>query len=239
MKERLKIIVVLACFIFVTTYQLVQGAITTTTDFVRAQPLEGEITVSEDAVRIRIIPHSNSYQDQLAKKMVSLAIDELLMANEGALSDMASTRLFIHQNISEIHERVNEVLETINYSEDVEVTYGAHLFPEKVFNGEYFPAGYYESLVIRIGEGRGSNWWCFINPGTCLGPNLGELNEKEHWNYAYETMEYTQSTIREQNFTSYLSEIIDTLFNSEPEPQVVMAKEPDSEFDWFLFEDER
>jgi len=239
MKEKLSIIVVLTCFMVVTTYQMVQQPVTTTTDFVRAQEREDDITVSEDAVRIRIIPHSNAYQDQLAKKMVSMAIDELLMANEEALSNIESTRLFIGQHMNEIHQRVNVVLDTINYSEDVEVTYGAHLFPEKVFNGEYLPAGYYESLVIRIGEGRGSNWWCFINPGMCLGPNLSEVNDTEYWNQSYETKELTQSTIREQNFTSYLSRIVETLLRSETETQMAKASETDPEFDWFLFEDER
>ena len=137
----------------------------------------------------------------------------------------------------------------INYDLGFEVSYGAHLFPEKHYNGEVFPAGYYESLVIRIGEGRGNNWWCFINPGMCLGPNTSEINEENrsaNWNFQNQLLENTQEAIRNQEFTSYLSGVVESLFGSDTEmvevqfdAQFANQAENNDEFDWFLFEDER
>ena len=39
-------------------------------------------------------------------------------------------------------------------------------------NKEYkqvkYKEGYYESIVITIGDGKGDNWWCVLFPNLCL-----------------------------------------------------------------------
>ena len=258
MNERIKIIAVVVFLMTVTVYQIAESAImgpTPTVETVKAQGFEEvglqnveTIVVNEEAVRVRILPHSNAYQDQLAKRMVSFAIDEFLAQHAASLDSVETTRQFIQLNIAQIETRINQVLQKINYELGFEVSYGAHLFPEKHHNGQVLPAGYYESLVIRIGEGRGNNWWCFINPGMCLGPNAQELTEgttQENWNFQNQLLESTQEAIRNQNFTSYISGIVDSFLGTteeiiEIQPEFHSAiVENNAEFDWFLFEDER
>lgn len=41
-------------------------------------------------------------------------------------------------------------------------------FPEKEYKGVKYDEGYYESLVITLGEGKGKNWWCVLFPPLCL-----------------------------------------------------------------------
>ena len=45
---------------------------------------------------------------------------------------------------------------------------GLNYFPEKEFKGITYDEGYYESLVITIGEGKGDNWWCVLFPPLCM-----------------------------------------------------------------------
>ena len=260
MNERMKIIAVIVFLMTVTVYQVAQSTMigTSPVETIQAQEIEKSntlnnideaIIVNEDAVRIRILPHSNAYQDQLAKRMVSFAIDEFLIGNSASLGNVESTRNFIQMNISQIESRINQVLQKINYELGFEVSYGAHLFPEKHHNGEVLPAGYYESLVIRIGEGRGNNWWCFINPGLCLGPNANEVNEgnqTNNWNFQNQLVENAQEAIRNQEFTSYLSGVVDAFFGSDVQVEdiqfdtkVANQTATNADFDWFLFEDER
>lgn len=60
-------------------------------------------------------------------------------------------------------------------------------FSERVY-GEYtFPAGWYETLRIRLGEAKGQNWWCVLYPNLCFadclkgvsGQNTGEEELRE------------------------------------------------------------
>ncbi len=203
--------------------------------------VEGEANypvVSDVAVRIRIIPNSNSYEDQQAKKMVTYAMEEYLSKHTNELSTLESTREFIGSNISTIENVVENVLETMSYSQGYELTYGAHLFPEKELNGKTYDEGYYESLVIKLGEGHGSNWWCFMNAALCLGPSA-TTEDEGHWNSQYETTKQTQEDIANQDVKFFVGEVLSNLFDSNDEtPVQEVASNQTAKSLWYLYEDE-
>ena len=64
-------------------------------------------------------------------------------------------------------------LKELNYNKDFHINYGLNYFPSKEFKGLNYQNGYYESLVITLGEGKGPNYWCVLYPPLCL------INEKE------------------------------------------------------------
>ena len=37
-----------------------------------------------------------------------------------------------------------------------------------MYKGIKYKEGYYESLVISIGDSKGDNWWCVLFPNFCL-----------------------------------------------------------------------
>ncbi len=52
--------------------------------------------------------------------------------------------------------------------EELNVKYGMNYFPEKIYKGEKYPEGEYESMVIEIGEHSGDNYWCVLFPPLCM-----------------------------------------------------------------------
>ena len=46
-----------------------------------------------------------------------------------------------------------------------------------MFNGVKYKSGYYESLVVTLGNGLGPNYWCVLYPPLCL---LDNKEEKEY-----------------------------------------------------------
>ena len=194
--------------------------------------------VSDVAVRIRIIPNSNSYEDQQAKKMVTYAMEEYLSKHDAKLTTLESTREFIGSNISEIESVVSNVLEAISYSQGYEITYGAHLFPQKELGGKVYEEGYYESLVIKLGQGQGSNWWCFMNTELCLGPSA-VTEDEGHWNSQYETTKQTQEAVANQEVKFFVGEVLDKLFNDEKDTAVAQTVDHQTDKSlWYLYEDE-
>ena len=111
--------------------------------------------------------------------------------------------------------------------------------PEKQYNGETYEAGYYESLVITIGEGMGNNWWCFMNPDLCLGPSAtsNESEDSSEWNAQYNAMESTQEAFQEKKFKSYIGEVVDTLFGTK-ETEAYVISDDLAKSNWYLYEDE-
>ena len=99
--------------------------------------------IPDDAIRIRVIPNSNSTYDQEMKKLVK---EELQTDMYNLLKDVKGS--------SDARRVINNNLENVN--------------PEKEYKGLKYDEGYYESLLVTIGEGAGDNWWCVLFPPLCL-----------------------------------------------------------------------
>ena len=42
-------------------------------------------------------------------------------------------------------------------------------FDTRCYDAFTMPAGWYDALRLRIGDGGGKNWWCVIYPTLCVG----------------------------------------------------------------------
>lgn len=127
-----------------------------------------EIVIPNSAIRLRVIPNSNSSLDQNIKIKVKDYLEENtyeLLKNE---TDIEKARGIIKDNIPIIEESINKIFEENNYDVDYNINYGQNYFPEKEYRGIKYEEGYYESMVISIGEAKGDNWWCILFPNLCL-----------------------------------------------------------------------
>ncbi len=145
----LLILAVLVLFMVANTYQ------------------EDYYIIPDEAIRIRIIPNSNSIKDQFLKKQVKTNI-ELEVENDLKESkDIETSRKVLTTNLNKYEQVVKEVLTNEDKNTDFNVDYGYHYFPEKKYKGVKYEAGNYESLLITLGEGKGDNWWCVLFPPLC------------------------------------------------------------------------
>ena len=58
----------------------------------------------------------------------------------------------------------------MNYGYDLSI--GDNYFPTKYYKGVKYNAGYYDSVVVKLGKSSGMNWWCVL----CL---IDEENNKD------------------------------------------------------------
>lgn len=124
------------------------------------------LTIPDDAVRIRIIPNSNSEYDQKVKGKVK---DKLQITMYDLLKDAESSeeaREIIESNLDLVKKDVDSILGGVDYG--YEVNYGYNYFPVKEYKGVKYEEGYYESLLVTLGKGEGDNWWCVLFPPLCL-----------------------------------------------------------------------
>lgn len=146
------------------------------------------IAIPEDALRIRVIANSNSEYDQKIKTEVRSTIQykvyELLKDTKG----IVEARKVINNNLNFIDKEVDRVLKNNNYDYKYTINYGLNYFPSKEYKGITYDEGYYESLVITIGEGLGDNWWCVLFPPLCL-IEAEESTQVEYTSYVKELIE--------------------------------------------------
>ncbi|MCI9110511.1 MAG: stage II sporulation protein R [Bacilli bacterium] len=126
------------------------------------------IEIPDDAIRIRVVPNSNSDYDQEIKGKVRTVLESTMydLLKDSKNSDEA--RKIISSNLNTVEKNVEDILQKERYDKDYKVNFGYNYFPEKEYKGVTYEDGYYESLLVTLGEGKGDNWWCVLFPPLCL-----------------------------------------------------------------------
>lgn len=145
------------------------------------------VVIPNSAIRLRVIPNSNSAQDQNIKKQVKTYLEKNtynILKDEKSIKE---ARKKINENIPVIEENVDRIFKDNNYDVSYNVNYGYNYFPSKTYRGITYKEGYYESIVISIGAAEGDNWWCVLFPNLCLA-DLEQKDNSEYKSWVIETI---------------------------------------------------
>lgn len=141
--------------------------------------------IRESVLRLYVIANSDVSVDQNLKLAVRDAIiNESEEIFDGTVTvDNAVEKITPEiDNIKEIAERV---VENYGFDYNVDVSIDEEYFETRTYETVTLPAGKYLSLIVRIGEGKGKNWWCVMFPPMCVSAADEEdvlkttLSEKE------------------------------------------------------------
>lgn len=121
-----------------------------------------------NVLRLHIIANSDSAVDQNVKYLVR---DEILKQSEKLFSErttLEEAENEVMNNLELIKSTADKVIESngLSYFSDVKI--GTCYFENREYDDFTLPAGEYRSLIVRLGEGEGQNWWCVIFPAVCL-----------------------------------------------------------------------
>lgn len=125
-----------------------------------------------DYLRLHIRANSNSSIDQNVKYEIKDSLVEFL------------TPYF--SNVKSKEEAINKVesltnnMETIcyavlrengfNYSVNVKIS--NEYFPTRTYSNTTLESGYYDAVIVELGEAKGDNWWCVMYPPLCFVNNF-------------------------------------------------------------------
>ena len=140
-------------------------------------------------IRLHILAHSDNANDQAVK----------LIARDNIVGFL-EPRLALADNRADAYRILVRLLRDIETSTDSILLYGGfeyssrarlsnEFFPTRSYEGIIIPSGYYDALIIELGEGAGQNWWCVIYPPLCFvgrGEGSGSIQYRsiirELWN---------------------------------------------------------
>ena len=140
--------------------------------------------IPDEAIRIRVIANSNSEYDQEIKLKVKDTLGHDMYNLLKNTTDLEEARELIKTNLINIEENIDKTLQKENYNLPFNIDFGLNYFPKKEFKGITYKEGYYESVVVTLGEGLGDNWWCVLFPPLCML----EVEETDTTNVEYTTM---------------------------------------------------
>lgn len=129
---------------------------------------EKNIIIPNDAIRLRVLANSNSEYDQSIKIKVSIKIQDKLKELLKDTKNINEAKTIIKNNINNLNNYIKSELQKEHYNKNISIMYGNNFFPNKKYKDVIYKKGYYDSIVIKIGEGKGNNWWCVLFPPLCL-----------------------------------------------------------------------
>lgn len=141
------------------------------------------IKIPESAIRLRVIPNSNSIYDQEIKLKVKNELERETYELLDGVTSINLARKILSNNLDSIESGIEKILLEEGYNLGYKIDFGQNYFPEKEFKGVIYEAGNYESLVVTLGKGEGDNWWCVLFPPLCLLE--AEESEKEEVEYKF------------------------------------------------------
>lgn len=155
--------------------------------FIYKEVREDTIIIPDTAIRLRVIPNSNSTLDQNMKIKIKNYLENTTYQILKDQDDINEARKLIKENIPVIEKDIYTIFNDNNYQMDYDVNYGYNYFPTKEYRGIKYKEGYYESIVISIGKAEGDNWWCVLFPNLCL-VDLEHKEDNEYKSWVIETI---------------------------------------------------
>lgn len=129
---------------------------------------QNQIIIPDESIRLRVIANSNSIEDQNIKEKIKINLEQLINEKLLNLDSLNNSKEIILENINNFEQIIKQTLKENQNSTSYKINYGNNYFPKKEYQGVTYKEGYYESLVITLGSGKGDNWWCVLFPPLCL-----------------------------------------------------------------------
>ena len=121
-------------------------------------------------LRLHVIGASNSDQDQQVKLQVkSFVVKQISSWNASSKDELV---LKIQNRQTSLADAIRSYAASeLGIPLDVKLSVSRTFFPTKSYGDLTFPQGMYDAVEIRLGAGRGRNWWCVLYPELCF-PDL-------------------------------------------------------------------
>ena len=150
---------------------------------VAALPTEADAEIYSDTLRLHILAASDSDEDQALKLAIR---DKILTEYSEELSGVAAledARATLEARLPDIIATAQDVVIARGYDYTVTASLGEEWYDTRDYGELSLPRGVYTSLIIKIGEGQGRNWWCVMYPPMCL--DLATDGPSDDWASGY------------------------------------------------------
>lgn len=129
---------------------------------------------NSEFLRLHIRANSNSHYDQEVKHLVRQAVIDEFTPIFSTVTNRNDAMRVLSSNLNRIERIATEILRENGFDYDARAALRNEHFPTRSYNGFNLAAGYYDALIIELGQANGDNWWCVVYPPLCfLQNNIG------------------------------------------------------------------
>lgn len=125
-----------------------------------------------DYLRLHIRANSNSAVDQNVKYEIK---DELVSFLTPYFCSISSKEdaIELTRTLTEKMEQIcTDILSKKGFSYSVNVKIDNEYFPTRTYSNTTLESGYYDAVIVELGQAEGDNWWCVMYPPLCFVNNF-------------------------------------------------------------------
>lgn len=122
----------------------------------------------QGVLRLHIIANSDESADQNLKLAVRDAILENSVDIFKQCNNVDDAVLTASGSVDAIADIANSVIKENGFDYSAAVSVGDSYFDTREYENFTLPAGTYKSLIVKLGEAEGKNWWCVVFPCVCV-----------------------------------------------------------------------
>ncbi|MBR2338998.1 MAG: stage II sporulation protein R [Clostridia bacterium] len=119
-------------------------------------------------VRVHILAHSDSAEDQALKLKVRDAVTAAGADVLDGTEDVTAARQKLGAALPALCAAAQQCVYENGYPYEVRGELTNMYFTTRTYDSGTFPAGYYDAVRFTIGAGEGRNWWCVMYPPLCV-----------------------------------------------------------------------
>lgn len=124
--------------------------------------------IAPKILRFHVLANSNRSEDQKLKLKVRTKLLNSIYESLGENASLEETKNYVLSHQAQLEDKAQQYMKKLGYD------YSAHMkltdcyFPTKIYGDMVFPCGNYEAVQVKLGKGKGHNWWCVLYPPLCF-----------------------------------------------------------------------
>lgn len=138
-------------------------------------------TENQEYLRIHIRANSNLSLDQTIKYEVKDAVVDFLIPYLSNCETKQESIKTIEKYANDIENVANTVLQNKGFLYTAKLKIVNEKFPTRSYGDLTLNEGFYDALILELGQAVGDNWWCVVYPPLCF------LNGKDNSNLVYKS----------------------------------------------------
>lgn len=124
--------------------------------------------IAPEILRFHVLANSDSKEDQQLKLEVRTLLLDSIYEALGEDATLDETKAYVEINLSSLEQEAEVYMKSQGYDYPAHMEVTDCYFPTKTYGDMVFPCGTYEAVRVKIGSGRGHNWWCVLYPPLCF-----------------------------------------------------------------------
>ncbi|WP_349944764.1 stage II sporulation protein R [Lacrimispora sp. BS-2] len=124
--------------------------------------------IAPEILRFHVLANSDSSEDQTLKLKVRTMLLNSIYEDLGEKASLEETKDYVLSHKNSLERQAEHYMKKLGYDYPAHMELTNCYFPTKTYGDMVFPCGNYEAVRVKIGEGKGRNWWCVLYPPLCF-----------------------------------------------------------------------